>query len=148
MCTFLRYKEDQKAALTGGDSGKKFHALVKNYKSVEREVPYDLKELYPGQSSGETAEELADFFDKISREFQPLEPCDVQQTYRRELPVLEAFQVSGRLKSFSKPRSVVSTDVFPALITKFHDLFAIPLTSIYNEGVFHRVLSWELCYST
>ena len=27
---------------------------------------------------------------------------------------------------------MVKTDIFPALVTKFHDLFAIPLTNIYN----------------
>ena len=98
-----KYKDEQKAALTSDESGKKFHALVKNYKSAERAEPFDMKELYPGLGSKETAEELATFFNRISQEFEPLEPCDIPLTYNRDLPVLEPYQVSGRIRSFKSP---------------------------------------------
>ena len=41
--------------------------------------------------------------------------------------------MSSRIKHFRKPKSMVKGDVFPAVITKYCDFFAIPLSDIYNE---------------
>ena len=63
---------------------------------------------------------------------QPLEPDDIPATFSEALPALEVWQVAGRIKHFKKPKSMVSGDVFPALMTLFADFFAVPLTDIYN----------------
>ena len=67
-------------------------------------------------------------FNAISREFSPLEPSDISQTYRRPLPVLQVYQVAGRIRKFRKPKSMVRGDLFPELMTLFADFVAIPLT--------------------
>jgi hypothetical protein len=126
------YVNKQRENLTGPEANKRFHVAVKNYKSAERPSQFDVKDLFPGLSSNEAAEELADFFNKISREFDALEPSDIPTSHQRDIPVLEPYQVAGRLRAFKKPKSMVKTDVYPALVTKYADLFAIPLTNIYN----------------
>ena len=127
------YKNAQKEMLVEGNSSSRYHDIIRNYKSVERTEQFDLKGLFPGLTAKEAAEELSEFFNKISSEFQALEPQDTPASYDRVLPVLETYQVAGRLKAFKKPRSMVKTDVFPALVTQYADFFAIPLTDIYNS---------------
>ena len=78
-------------------------------------------------------EALADFFNRISAEFDPLEPSDVPRTYERGIPRLLPFQVAGRIRAFKKPKSMVKGDIFPALVHKFATLLAVPLTDIFNE---------------
>ena len=90
-------------------------------------------DLFPGKSEGEVAKELAGYFNRISSEFQPLEPRDIPRTYARSLPVLHPYQVEGRIKAFKKPKSMVRGDIFPALMDKFATLLAVPLTEIFNE---------------
>ena len=94
---------------------------------MERPVPFDVCTLFPGLGDKEVAETLARHFNKISSEFSPLEPSDIPVTKNRRLPSLLPYQVAGRIKAFKKPKSMVQGDIFPALVTKFVDLLAIPV---------------------
>ena len=76
---------------------------------------------------------MAEYFNRISHEFQPLEPSDIPSTYARRLPLLQPWEVAERIRRFRKPKSMVAGDLFPKLMTLFADLLAIPLTDIYNE---------------
>ena len=101
--------------------------------SKDRPKPFDVGTLFPGKSEKETAEILAGHFNAISREFTPLEPSDIPQTYPQSIPSLARHEVAARLKHFRKPKSMVAGDLFPVLVTKYADILAIPLTAIYNE---------------
>ena len=87
----------------------------------------------PGSTDLQVAEGLADNFNAVSSEFQPLEPEDIPATHDVALPRLEVWQVAGRLKHFRKPKSMVAGDIFPKLVTIISDQLAVPLTNIYNE---------------
>ena len=101
--------------------------------SKERPVPFDVMNMFPGQSESDVAQLLAVHFNKISCKFTPLNDLDIPTTFSRPLPELALHEVAGRLKKFRKPRSMVRGDIFPDLVTKYADFLAIPLTSIYNE---------------
>ena len=45
---------------------------------------------------------------------------------------VQLHEVSNKLKYCKKPKSVVDGDIIPQLVTKCHDLLAIPLQHIYN----------------
>ena len=90
------------------------------------------------------ANELAAYFNRISQEFTLLEPDDIPRTHDRPLPVLEPYQVAGRIRAFKKPKSKVKGDIFPSLMDRFGLLMAIPLTDIYNEMTQTSV--WPLCW--
>ena len=96
------------------------------------------------------AELLAAHFNSISSEFEPLEPHQIPTTKPRALPRLEPFQVAGRIRAFRKPKSMVRGDIFPSLFSKFGDLLAIPLCSIFNEITTTRVWPsvWKQEYVT
>ena len=128
-----KYLDSQRNCLLVEDARRNFFRNVKSFQAKERPKDFDPLELFPGKSPKEAAEALAAYFNRISAEFQPLEPADIPRTHHRTLPVLEPYQVEGRIHAFKKPKSMVRGDIFPALMDKYATLLAIPLTNIYNQ---------------
>ena len=144
------YMDMKKQQLVAPDANRSFFRLVKFFKTPEKSQTFDIRSLRPGQSDQEVADELADYFNRISAEFDPLTQDQVPRTRDRELDPLAPHEVAARLKRFRKPKSMVTGDIFPALVTKFSDFFAIPLTDIFNEvaqsGVWPNL--WKTEYVT
>ena len=126
------YAGSQKDALMAQDGERNFFKNVRSYQSYEREKPFNVADLFPGKGDQEVAEILAEHFNAISREFQPLQASEIPVTKDRRLPTLLPYQVAGRIRAFRKPKSMVKGDIFPALFIKLPDLLAIPLCSIYT----------------
>ena len=120
--------DSQKECLLVEDATRNFFRNVKAFKTKDRPNAFDPMSLFSGKSEAEVADELAGFFNRISAEFQPLEPSDIPRTHHRALPVLKPYH------AFKKPKSMVKGDIFPVLFDKFATLLAIPLTEIYNEN--------------
>ena len=138
------YLQSQRSVLLVEDARRNFFRNVKAFQSRERPKPFDVRSLFPGKSDTEVADSLASFFNRISREFDPLEPSDIPRTHDRRLPVLEPYQVEGRIRAFRKPKSMVKVDIFPSLMTKFAGLLAVPLTDIFNSITATQV--WPLIW--
>ena len=100
---------------------------------MERPKEFDIRQLFDKKKDEEIAEDLADYFNWISREFDPLEPEQIPFTNEHEMPVLQNFEEAARIKKFRKPKSMVPGDVFPVLVIELADFFAIPLTHIYTR---------------
>ena len=95
--------------------------------------PFDVRDLFPGQSEEQIVETLAVRFNTISSEFSPLLDEQIPLTYSKPIPPLPVHEVAIRLKKIRKPKSAVKGDIFPDLVTHYADLLAVPLTAIYNE---------------
>ena len=116
------------------DANRNFFRHVKSFSCLKKPRQFDVRDLYePGWSDKNIAEDLAEYFIKVSREFKPLEENQIPLTWNKTLPTLEKFEVAARVRKFRKPKSMVPGDVFPRLVTDLSDFFAIPLTDIYNE---------------
>ena len=127
-----RYALSQKDALLANDGDIIFFKNVKNYRAKDRPKVFDVKSLFPGLTPRQVAEELASHFNKISSEFEPLQTHEIPVTHPRALPVLLPHEVAGRIRAFRKPKSMVRGDIFPALMSTYGDLLALPLCNIYN----------------
>ena len=136
------YMVIKKEQLTTKDASRSFFRLVKAFKTPEKPQTFDVRSLRPGLSDGQVAEELADFFNRISAEFDPLRKGNIPVARDRRIPPLTLHEVAARIKKFRKPKSMVVGDVFPDLVATFADFFAIPLTSIFNEIL--RTYQWPL----
>ena len=91
----------------------------------------------------QVTERLAKYFNRVSNEFEPLQPEQIPVPQKTSgIPQLREHEVARRIKSFRKPKSMVPGDVFPALVTKFSDFFAITLslkyTMRYQEHISRR----------
>ena len=79
------------------------------------------------------ADDVARYFNQITANYPPLtKRATVQESV---FEPLELYQVSARIKSFKKPRSMIRGDIFPDLVTKFCDIVAIPMTDIINQSL-------------
>ena len=92
----------------------------------------------------EVAEELAEYFISVSREFSPLEPGDIPDKRPDNGPRLERFEVAARFRKMRKPKSMIPGDIFPQLVNGCSDFLAIPLTAIYNDILATYV--WPTCW--
>ena len=127
------YMDSQRMVLLQDDGERCFFKNIKSYGSKERPQPFDVRDVLVGLTNAECAERLAEHFNAISDEFDPLEPGDIPVTRDTPVKTLQPFQVAGRLRAFRKPKSMVLGGLFPKLVTKCADFLALPLTDIYNE---------------
>ena len=106
--------------------------------------------MFSGKTKPEVAEELAEYFNKISKEFNGLDESQIPETHSSPLPSLDRAQVENLLKVFRIPKSMVPGDIFPQLVNSSAHLLAVPLADIYNTisrtGV--RPKSWKTEYVT
>ena len=131
------YLARQRDKMTGVDADKQFFRNVRAYNSAERPKQFDVRSLRPGQTDAETAAEVAAYFNRISAEFQPLEPSDIPATYHRELPLLTPAATEAMLTKAKKTNSKVPGDIFPNLINRCAKSLSVPLTLIYNRVLTH-----------
>ena len=119
-----------------GNSSSWFRA-VSMFKNKSFKKDWDITGMYPGMTNKQIAEIVAEFFNKISLEYQPLPDPSRPLTDEIEY-VIPQFKVAQRLKHFKKPKSQVLGDIEPELVTKFADLLAVPLAYIYNLAIATR----------
>ena len=88
--------------------------------------------LRPVLTEGEMAEELADFFAGISQSFPPLNVDRLPRAQDREIHHLTIQEVMNRLSKMKSPKSAVSIDPLPRLLSKHLDIYVEPLTPVIN----------------
>ena len=140
------YMDRKRQQLVDPEANRRFFSLVKSFNSPEKPQTFDVRELRPGTPDGDIAEELARYFNKVSSEFEPLSPDQIPITTPRQLPTLSPHEVSARIRHFRKPKSMVSGDTFPSIMTELSDFFALPLCSIYNEVI--TTFVWPAAWKT
>ena len=137
--------DTQRSHILEKDAGRNFFKHVKNFATFEKPTQFDVRSLFTDNKDDlKIAGNLADYFNQVSREFDPLSPDQIPLTKPGNIPRLKKFEVAKRIKLFRKPKSRVPGDVFPALVTKFADFIALPLTNIYNE--ISRTYIWPTCW--
>ena len=100
--------QSQREVLLIDDANRNFFKNAKAFRNGEKPKEFGVCSLMPDEDDSAVAEALAVHFNAISSEFQPLEPSDIPPAPRKVLPVLEPFQVAGRIRAFRKPHSMVS----------------------------------------
>ena len=126
-----KYVKKQKMLLTGPNAAKSFYKHVKAYSSREKPPDFDPCDLFPGDSQGEVAEKLAEHYNKISAEFDGIQPHQIPTARSQPLPVLTTADVKEKLVE-AKKKSMVDGDLIPQLVNRSADYIACPLASIYN----------------
>ena len=127
-------KED---ILKEGKTTKGYHRAVKRFTTKEAPVPWDMRHMLQDSTDDQRCEKIAEYFNVISGEFDPLErplECEAERTPP------ELFQIAGRLRSMRKPKSQVVGDIPPELATEYADILAIPLDYIFKQ--IYATLEW------
>ena len=127
------YMKTQKQKLTAPDACRAFYKNVKSYSSREKPPDFNVRDLYPGEADEVVAENLAEHFNAISKEFNGITEEQIPTSFSSPLPMLTEDQVKSRLTSFRKPKSMVLGDIFPSLVNRVAAQLAVPLTNIFND---------------
>ena len=138
------YLARQREKMSGPDSAVQFFKNVKAYSTYEKPKDFDVRDLYPGRSDNEVAALVAEYFNRISSEFQSLEPSDIPATYHRDLPLLSAQEVAEMICKSKKTASRVPGDVFPKLLNRCAPALSVPLAAIYIEIL--RFYTWPVLW--
>ena len=126
-----KYMNNQTEHLLAPDAQRSFFRNVEAFSAADKPQKFDVRQLRPENTEKETAEELALFFNQISAEFEPLTPGQIPITRACEIPELMPHEVASRIRHFRKPKSMVTGNIFPHLLTRHSNFLAIPLCSIY-----------------
>ena len=112
-----------------------YYRVVSALKNHEAPKRWDPRALFPGKTDKEIGLLVADYFNSISEEFSPITEDTIPVARKSGTPFepLMRHEVSAALKSFKKPKSCVTGDIIPRLVTSFCDILAIPLTDLYNQ---------------
>ena len=106
---------------------------VKALKAVDYPEPWQPTHLRPGSTVEEVGEEMADFFARISTEFQPLKTENVPTTYDDSSAPLTDSDVEKELRSMTLPKSYVTFDPPPQIIGPCAGTFAKIMRPIMNR---------------
>ena len=94
------YLWTQKDHILAEDANRNFYKHVKNFNTIEKPREFDVRSLMPGKSDREVAETLAEYFNKISQEFDPLQPHQIPSTWHEPITPLMNHEVSARIRKF------------------------------------------------
>ena len=75
------YIETQKSHILAKDANRNFFRHVKTFSRLEKPKLFDVRDLYDNKNDNEVAEDLAEYFVRVSREFDPLEPADIPRSH-------------------------------------------------------------------
>ena len=105
--------------------------LSNNDDKLRSKDEWNVTDMFPGEDDLAIAEKLACYFNRISSEFEPLQPIATESAIE-SCPAIH--EISARLKSIRKPKSQVPGDIPPNLIGKYHDLLSLPLEIVFRKS--------------
>lgn len=114
-----------------GTSTKTYFNAVKTLNCKERPEQWGVESLFPGVPLVEAGNKTAEYFTRISNQYQPLLSSDLPGNLRRRAPMSEE-EVAAKLKAANKPNSSVKGDLLPRLMKRYHHLLVRPVTRIFN----------------
>ena len=92
------YMEVQKGHILAEDANHSFKKHFKNFSRLEKPPPpqFDVRNLseFENKEDEEVAEELAGYFNRISKKFDPLQPGDVPSCARTNTAASKAWELS------------------------------------------------------
>lgn len=145
-----KYLEKQRTNLIGGSAYREFYKNIKSFGTAERPKSFDVRNLRPGVPDEGVANEVAEYFNRISSEFEPLKPWEIPRTYEREIFNITEEMVATRLRTMKKPKSRVEGDIFPQLVGDCANYLSIPLANIFQTIMKTYVwpIDWKREYVT
>ena len=108
------------------------YTALKNINNEEKPKVWNITEMCPNRPLEETLEELADFFNNVTNEYESVRLEDIPRTFDRPIYALTADMVEERIRKSKKPNSQVPGDFPPQLLTTLAPEIAGVVTGIFN----------------
>jgi hypothetical protein len=98
------FYQNQKTIATTSRDPRKYFQAVSKLKDKEKPPSFNLQSIFPGESNGEIASRVVEYFSGITASYAPLSEKVNKEPYHNSL---EAYQISAKIKSMKKTRSMV-----------------------------------------
>ena len=108
------------------------YSALKNLKCASRPKQWSIADCDRNKNEKVIAEELADYFNEISSEYDSVNMRDLPSTYDRPIFALTEDMIVKRIKESKKPNSSVPGDIPPRLIMALSETIAVPACKIFN----------------
>ena len=123
-------KETDKLMQAG--SGAIPYNILHHITDPEAPPQWSINNIDPTKSDEELGEIMADYFTRITDEFEPIDMSSLPSTFSSPIPPVTPMDCAERIKNGKKPLSPVQRDILPSLLTPLADLAAIPAARIIN----------------
>ena len=142
-------REVEKIKSASGNRGLAYTAL-KNINCSERPKSWNITDLCPDKSEEELVEEIAVYFNSVTKDYQCVRPDLATKTYDRPMYQLTPDMVERRIKTSKKPNSTVPGDLPPKLLSRLASTISAPVADIYNSVALYVdwPSQWKLEYQT
>lgn len=120
-------------AIEKGEGGRDFFAAVKNLSKPNSAAIWSVTDLFPGRTDEEVGKEVIDYFSSVGGDDAPL----IDEPNLDHVPPnisLRVDEVRKRLGNIKKTDSYVPGDPLPHLVRGHPDLFAAPVTVLFNKA--------------
>ena len=124
------YNREKKEKVLGSDKNNFFKCVNSFLKDSE---VWDVRSLFPEDDEKAAAEKIADFFNAISNEYQPMDMSMIPVTFSAPVPLVDESAVITLLKDSKKPNSRVPGDMFPDSVKRNYKELARPVADIINS---------------
>ena len=116
------------------DPGKSYYRAVKQLGTPGKGKEWSVRDLFPGAEAVEVGTEILDYFSGVGGDGQASDiPTDDRPEPRTAgLGHFDAERVTKLLKDHKRVKSMVDGDPLPHLIRKFPEIFATPVSNIFN----------------
>ena len=126
------YEEEANRLMQRGSNQIAYRALGR-LGGVEGSEIWDVMDMRPGGSQQQVAEELAEHYSAISNEFPPLNQEEIPITYDRQVFDISEGSIAERLAALKKPKSYVTIDLPPRIVSETAGAVAPLVAKIINK---------------
>ena len=105
---------------------------MKNICSAERDQPWNITDLAPGEEEEKIMEDLAEYFTAITSEFEQLQDEQIPSTYDRELRKITPEEIEKMIRTSKKPNGIVPGDFPPKLLNATSQNMSNALAVVFN----------------
>ena len=134
----LAFFEKMRTISTKSNNSRAYFRAVSALGKNETSEGWDIMKMFPGKDEKTIAQEAAQYFNRISSEFEPLDPRTHVVDASNIAP--SRREIRKMLQKIRKPKSRVPGDIFPQLVGKFAHQLSLPLKRIYDLAF--KTSSW------
>ena len=133
----IRFMNKVKQNIAQDNDVRGYYKAIKLLKTEEVQKPWDVCSLFPGISHEQIANKAADFFNAISKEFQP-----ISRPPRADHGLVPptSNQIRLRIMKMKKPKTEVEGDIDHRLLGRFAAALSVPLKIIFAQV--YETLDW------
>ena len=140
------YDREVEKIFNASDKKSLAFTALKNLSCPDRPKQWAVTDIEKAKDETTVVEELAEYFNSVTKDYMPVDVSRVQKTYDRPIYEITPDMVETRIRQTRKPNSSVPGDIPPKLMNRLAAKISSPVSRIFNAVV--REMQWPLEWKT